>query len=140
MFGVPAVRRTMTAAIRAATLALACTGLLGGCLRDLDPRLGERHTVPGGKPKEGPAAIRAYGCGSCHVIPGVRGARGLTAPPLAAWSGRRFIAGRVPNTPHELVSWIIHPQGIKPGTAMPDLGVTDQDARHIAAYLYTLKE
>jgi cytochrome c1 len=60
------------------------------------------------------------------------------APPLAAWKHRRFIAGRVPNTPDELVRWIIHPQGIKPGTAMPDMGVTDQDARHIAAYLYTL--
>ena len=96
--------------------------------------------VAGGKAKEGPAAMRAYGCGSCHVIPGVRGADGKAGPPLAAWAGRRFIAGRVPNTPDELVSWIIHPQGIKPGSAMPDMGVTDQDARHIAAYLYTLKE
>lgn len=136
----PAVGCTMTAVIRATTLVLACTTILTGCLRDLDPRLGERHTVPGGKAKEGAAAIRAYGCGNCHVIPGVRGARGRAGPPLVAWSGRRFIAGRVPNTPDELVSWIIHPQGIKPGTAMPDLGVTDQDARHIAAYLYTLKE
>jgi cytochrome c1 len=123
-----------------AALALLCALFLTGCLRDLDPRLGERHSVAGGKAKEGPAAMREYGCGSCHTIPGVRGAHAKVAPPLAAWKHRRFIAGRVPNTPDELVRWIIHPQGIKPGTAMPDMGVTDQDARHIAAYLYTLEK
>jgi cytochrome c1 len=60
-------------------------------------------------------------------------------PPLAGFARRRFIAGRVPNEPEELVKWIRHPQGIKPGTAMPDLGVSDQHARDIAAYLYTLE-
>ena len=125
--------------VRGATVVV-CTLLLGGCLRDLDPRLGHRHTVAGGKSKEGPAAMRTYGCIRCHTVPGVTGANALVGPPLAGWSKRRFIAGRVPNEPEELVRWIVHPQGIKPGTAMPDLGVTETDARHIAAYLYTLEE
>jgi cytochrome c1 len=83
--------------------------------------------------------MRDYGCGSCHAIPGVRGADSGVGPPLAGFGRRRFIAGRVPNEPDELVRWILHPQGVKPGTAMPDLGVSDQHARDIAAYLYTLR-
>jgi len=128
---VRAARRGLAAALTCAALA--------GCLRDLDPYLEERHTVAGGKAGEGPAAMRVYGCGSCHTIPGVRGADALVGPPLAGFAHRRYIAGRVPNQPDELVRWILHPQGVKPGTAMPDLGVTGQDARNIAAYLYTLK-
>ncbi len=130
----------MRAGRRALALAagVACAAL-AGCLRDLDPYLEERHTVAGGKPAHAPAAMRDYGCGSCHAIPGVRGADSQVGPPLAGFARRRFIAGRVPNEPEELVRWIRHPQGIKPGTAMPDLGVSDQHARDIAAYLYTLE-
>lgn len=126
---------------RAALLAagLACAAALSGCLRDRDPYLEERHTVAGGKPAEAEAALRAYGCVNCHTIPGVRGADALVGPPLTGWSRRRFIAGRIPNEPDELVRWILHPQGVKPGTAMPDMGVSDQDARNIAAYLFTLR-
>lgn len=120
-------------------LALAACAVLAGCLRDLDPRLEERRTVAGGEPAHAPAAMRDYGCAGCHAIPGVRGADSRVGPPLAGFGRRRFIAGRVPNEPEELVRWIRHPQGIKPGTAMPDLGVTDQHARDIAAYLYTLR-
>jgi cytochrome c2 len=99
----------------------------------------DHHTVAGGKPKEAPKAMHSYGCGSCHTIPGVRGAHSKVGPPLAGFAHRKYIAGRVPNEPEELVRWIIHPQGVKPGTAMPDMGVSGEDARHIAAYLYTLK-
>jgi cytochrome c len=118
---------------------LACAAGLAGCLRDVDPYLEERHTVAGGKPKEAPEAIRAYGCGSCHAIPGIRGADALVGPPLTSWSRRHYIAGRVPNEPDELVRWILDPQSIKPGTAMPNLNVAPADAQNIAAYLFTLK-
>jgi cytochrome c1 len=54
--------------------------------------------------------------------------------------GRRtFIAGEVPNTPDQLVRWLLDPKAIEAGTAMPNLGLSKQDARHIAAYLYTLR-
>lgn len=118
--------------------AVGCFLALGGC-RDRDPYLEERRTVAGGEASHAPAAMRAYGCVSCHTIPGVRGADSRVGPPLAGFARRRFIAGRVPNEPEELVRWILHPQGTKPGTAMPDMGVSDQHARDIAAYLYTLK-
>jgi cytochrome c1 len=95
--------------------------------------------VPGGDPGRGEVAIRSYGCGACHVIPGIRGARGMVGPPLTGFAQRIYIAGEVTNTPEHLVTWIQVPQSIEPGTAMPNLGVTEQQARDIAAYLYTLR-
>ena len=96
--------------------------------------------VPGGTPEQGERAIKQkYGCGACHVIPGVAGATGMVGPPLTNWAKRVYIAGSLPNTPDNLVLWIRQPQAIEPGTAMPDLGVSEEDARDIAAYLYTLR-
>lgn len=97
------------------------------------------RTVEGGDPERGRAAIAAYGCGSCHMIPGVRGADGLVGPALEHWSERRLIAGEVPNDPERLITWITVPQSIEPGTGMPNMGVTDGQARDIAAYLYSLR-
>ena len=52
---------------------------------------------------------------------------------------RAYIAGQLPNDPENLVRWIQDPQGVEPGTAMPNLGVTAAVARDMAAYLYTLR-
>ena len=98
-----------------------------------------RYAIAGANPERGKAAIRMYGCGSCHTIPGLRDANGTVGPPLVTWSRRTYIAGEVPNTPEFLVRWIEMPQAIEPGTAMPNLGVTEGRARDIAAYLYTIK-
>ena len=73
------------------------------------------------------------------MIPGIHDARGLVAPPLMYFAERTFIAGEVPNTPDNLVRWIRSPQSIESGTAMPALGLTDEQARDVAAYLYTLR-
>lgn len=96
------------------------------------------RAVEGGDAERGRTAIAAYGCGSCHAIPGIRGADGMVGPPLDHWAERRIIAGEVPNDPARLITWITVPQSIEPGTAMPNMGVTDGQARDIAAYLYTL--
>jgi cytochrome c len=93
----------------------------------------------GGTADEGKRIIRQYDCGSCHTIPGVRGARGLVGPPLMSFGRRTYIAGHVPNSPDNLVRWIVAPQSIDAGTAMPTLGLTEQQARDVAAYLYTLE-
>lgn len=98
-----------------------------------------RRQVPGGDPAEGERAIVLYGCGACHTVPGVDGARGRVAPPLTAFAERAFVAGVLPNRPEELIRWIQDPPSVNPRTAMPNLGVSEQDARHIAAYLYTLR-
>ena len=89
-------------------------------------------------PLDAPDAIRAYGCGTCHEIPGVQGANGTVGPELKDLSERSLLAGQIPNTPDNLVLWIQHPQLVRPGGDMPEMGVTDTDARNIAAYLYSL--
>ena len=94
--------------------------------------------VPGGDPALGPALIRSYGCQTCHSIPGVPGADATVGPPLTGFGDRRYIAGEVANTGSNLVRWIMDPQSIEPTTVMPDAGVTEREARNIAAYLETL--
>ena len=92
-----------------------------------------------GNPDLGKVAILHYDCGVCHTIPGVRGAEGTVGPPLTDFGLRTYIAGVAPNRPGLLVRWIQDPPAIAPDTAMPNLGVSDEEARHIAAYLYTLR-
>ena len=111
--------------------------LAGACVHSDDVSLDRR--VEGGDVARGRTQIVAYGCGSCHTIPGIAGAQGQVGPPLVAWSQRRIIAGEVPNTPVNLITWITVPQSIEPGVAMPNLGISDGQARDIAAYLYSLK-
>ena len=93
----------------------------------------------GGSATKGAAAISAYGCGTCHMVSGVPGATAVVGPPLAGIGQRSYVGGVLPNTPENLVRWIQHPREVSPRTAMPDLGVSERDARDIAAYLYTLK-
>jgi cytochrome c1 len=94
--------------------------------------------IPGSDPEQGEEAIRTYGCDACHIIPGVRSATATVGPPLTDWARRHYIAGSLPNTPDNLILWIQNPQEIEPATAMPNLNVTEEDARNISAYLYTL--
>lgn len=95
--------------------------------------------VAGGDPARGHQALQDYGCHSCHTIPGVPGASATVGPPLNDWGNRHYIAGRLSNTPDNLIHWIRFPQEVDPGNAMPDMEVTEQDARDISAYLYTLQ-
>jgi len=93
----------------------------------------------GGDAQRGANLIENYRCGACHMIPGIHNADGLVGPPLILFSRRTFIAGELPNTPENLVRWIRSPKSVEPGTAMPALGLSDQEARDVAAYLYTLR-
>jgi cytochrome c len=102
-------------------------------------RINEVRRTTGGDPQQGQLKIRNYGCQSCHTIPGIQDATALVGPPLMHWSKRVYIAGEVPNTPSNLKKWIQHPTQIEPKTAMPEMGVSDQDSADIAAYLYSLE-
>ena len=62
------------------------------------------------------------------------GERGTVRPPLTAFGRRDLIAGKFRNGPEELIVWIMDAPVLDPG-AMPDRGVTESEARHIAAYL-----
>ncbi len=111
--------------------------LLTGCLGS--HAMGGYESAAVGNPTEGKALIESYGCGSCHVIPGIRTARGMVGPPLLYFSRRTMIAGELPNTPANLARWIMNPPAVEPKTAMPNLGVSESQANDMVAYLYTLR-
>ena len=87
----------------------------------------------------GKVAIRLYGCGKCHTIPGIRDANGVVGPPLQSVAQRTYIGGNFPNTPDNLTRWIMAPQTMKPKTAMPSLGLSEPQSRDVVAYLETLQ-
>ena len=93
----------------------------------------------GGVADRGKNVILDKNCGSCHTIPGISGARGVVGPPLMFFSRRTYIAGELPNQPENLIRWIRSPRSVEPNTAMPTLGLTEQEARDVAAYLYQLR-
>jgi cytochrome c len=99
----------------------------------------EAAALTGGDPNHGKDLIRQYGCSTCHTIPGVPGADAQVGPSLDKLARRVYIAGKLDNSPPNLAAWIRDPRGIDPKTAMPNLGVTADDARDIETYLYTLK-
>ena len=121
-------RLNLLAGLAALALAAACS----------DARGEDTPRVAGANVERGRQLVSRYGCNSCHVVPGVKGVEAEVGPPLTAWSRRAYIGGEVPNTPEYLVRWIMDPQSIEPGVAMPNLGVREEDARDIAGYLYTI--
>ena len=124
----------------------------GGVSRDVPAHISaaERHVAsgdwPGGVPaggvvgdaERGVAAMQQYACTTCHTIPGMVGAAAHVGPPLAGIGDRKYLGGRLPNSPENMVKWIRHPREISPQSLMPDLGVTEEHARDMAAYLLTL--
>lgn len=106
--------------------------LLAAC----DSRLPEREPVTGGNPAHGRDLITQYGCGSCHTIPGIKGATATVGLPLQDLRKRVYLAGMLNNTPDQLARWIVDPRQYAPRTAMPAVGVDEAQARDIAAYLY----
>ena len=95
--------------------------------------------LTGGDPDRGVERIGYYGCGACHTIPGIQGANATVGPSLDHIAVRPGLGGHLANTPANMIKWIQKPQEINKDTAMPEMGVTDQDARDIAAHLYTLR-
>jgi mono/diheme cytochrome c family protein len=101
---------------------------------------GYAHMVRQADAERGRRLLFTYGCGSCHVIPGVRRATGRAGPPLTRWAERHYIAGSLLNTPVNMVRWLMDPPSMEPGTTMPALGVTAEEALDMARYLYQLGE
>ena len=113
-------------------LALRMTGCEGAETR-------RAEAITRGRADHGREAIRRFGCGACHTIPGIRGADALVGPSLDRIASRMYIAGHMINEPRAMIDWLRDPRHHRSPTAMPTLGLTEQDARDIAAYLYTLK-
>jgi len=111
---------------------VAGVALLRSSARELAPEL----AVAGGDPERGKQALVRYGCATCHRIPGIPEANGLVGPPLDDFASRVYVGGVLPNTPENLVAWIVNPPAIDTLTAMPATGISEPEARDAAAYLY----
>jgi len=107
-------------------------------------------TIDPAQVQQGAQVIQMKGCGGCHTIPGIPGAQGTVGPDLSAHddvppvANRNMIAtypnGAVPNNSlNDLAAWISDPPSLKPGTAMPKLGLNPDEAAAAAAYLYSIQ-
>jgi len=88
---------------------------------------------------EAKALLKTKACGSCHFIPGVKGAYGKAGPALKGLSKRvRIVGGTLQNNTKNLKAWLKNPQSIKPGTLMPNMGLSDEEIEIVVKYLNTL--
>jgi cytochrome c1 len=110
--------------------------LLGACERDGVPA---EQRVFDGSPEFGRVLMAEHGCTACHAIPGVDGFSGSVGPPGDGFGRRASIAGGVPDGPMLLTAWLRDPPAIDPATLMPAMGLSEPEARDMAAYLYTLR-
>jgi cytochrome c2 len=94
--------------------------------------------VMGGNPVVGKTQIVRYGCPACHEIPGIQTARARVGPSLRNIVGQEYLAGQLMNTPDNMIRWVRAPQGIRPNSAMPDMAISEEEARDITAYLYSM--
>jgi cytochrome c len=94
------------------------------------------RAVTGGDPSRAPGLIRRYGCAGCHTISGIPGADGQVGGSLEGIVHRVYVGGVVTNTPENLIQWIVSPQKFSPRSAMPTTGITEAEARDVAAFLY----
>lgn len=135
----PSRRNKLSGLVAAAVLAVLVIAA-GAWWHHCSEAMELRHkaeAISGGDAGRGRRALAAFGCGACHTIPGVGGAAALVGPPLKGIGSRAVIAGKLENNPENLRRWIMDPQSVTPGTAMPRLGVDAQTARDMSAYLYT---
>ena len=109
--------------------------LLGAC----KPMAEDKQPAYAGDPERGRELTHRYGCGSCHLIPEVPGAYGQVGPSLEHIARRGYIAGRLPNLEAQMVLWLQAPQAVDAHTAMPDVGLSAEQARDIAAFLHQLE-
>lgn len=121
-----------------AIIALALLAACGDEREPLSPR-GQAGHLAGADTERGRRLVADYGCVACHVVPGVRGPATDVGPPLGHVARRAYLGGVIPNTPDNLVKWLLDPPAIDPRTAMPSVGLDGKDARDVAAYLLTLR-
>ena len=112
-------------------LPILALALISACSRQEKP-------ADTGDANHGKQLLGQYGCTACHIIPGVEG-KGMIAPSLDHVATRPIIATTITNTPANMMAYIQNPQLANPQNVMPNLSVKPEEARDIAAYLYTLK-
>lgn len=87
----------------------------------------------------GQQLFTSKGCSGCHTLSGLPGATGVAGPNLTNVVIRPTLAGAsIPMTPSNLTQWLVNPQSLKPNSKMPAVGLTQQEAQDLTAYLYSL--
>jgi cytochrome c oxidase subunit II len=77
-------------------------------------------------------------CVGCHTITGV--SAGHIGPDLTHFASRKRFAGSLmESTPDNIAKWVENPDHMKPGALMPNLGMTGEQSKALAAYLLSLK-
>ncbi|OZI76406.1 c-type cytochrome [Bordetella genomosp. 2] len=137
----PARPRRLAARLAAAVPAVALLAALAGCGEPPAPLAAtpQAGALAGADSARGRERIVAQGCVSCHSIPGIKGAGARVGPPLGHLAKRAYLGGVLANTSANLVRWLRDPPAIAPHTAMPNLRLSEAEARDIAAYLLTLR-
>ena len=121
-------------------LVLAATLGCGGEAPHEAPAAAGRGAATGaGDPAIGRQHIDRYACLACHRIPGFDGPQGSLGPSLAGMGSRPTIGGRVPNNRETMTAFLQNPQAVDPDSRMTPVGVSEEDARHITAFLFTLQ-
>jgi cytochrome c2 len=95
-----------------------------------------------GAAADGKQLFVTKGCVACHRAPGVPEASGTIGPNLKGVGDPKVtpkIAATIDNTPDNMKRWVMNPQAMKNGTSMPNLGLTDDEATRLVAFLETLK-
>jgi len=116
---------------------LSCVALVSACHQN--DASTETSRVAGGDPERGRLLAQQYQCAACHFIPNVQGSNGDAGPSLEYMGRLSYIAGGIPNQPDNMIRFLQNPPAVKPGTLMPSLGISEEEARHMAAYMYTLR-
>lgn len=124
---------------RGVRLAAVATALLGlplvvGCADKRE----QPRALTGAEAIAGKAVIERVGCAACHRIPRVAWPQGTVGGSLDGFADRSMIAGRFPNQPETLTVWVRSAPSMSASTGMPAMPITSEEARDVAAYLYTL--
>ncbi|HET7481425.1 MAG TPA: cytochrome c oxidase subunit II [Actinomycetota bacterium] len=78
-------------------------------------------------------------CINCHAIEGTD-AQARVGPDLTHFASRQWFAGAMfENTPENVSAWLADPPAVKPGSKMPDYGLSSDDIQKLVAYLESLK-
>jgi cytochrome c2 len=128
---------TTVMAVGSISAAFLAVGLAWYAFDQSVQRIAVAQALTQGNAEHAPALITRYGCGGCHTIQGAPGADGKVGPDLSGLIERVYLGGVLRNTPVNLVQWVVNPQRFFAGSAMPATGISEPEARDVAAYLYS---
>jgi len=141
--GMAAATRRGAVVLCAVLAALVATALASYVYNEARQDLEQKEAgaaATGGNVARGQLYLARFGCGGCHVIPGIEAATGQVGPELGGVARRVYVAGVATNTPDNLIRFIVDPQSVDDKSAMPKTGITVEQARDVAAYLYSLRQ